>query len=47
MHSLMVGLMFALLVIYAMLAVPFNSFIQPIIIMVSIPSGSWGPLSAT
>ncbi|VTR66596.1 Acriflavin resistance protein [Desulfosarcina cetonica] len=42
MHSLMVGLMFALLVIYAMLAVPFNSFIQPIIIMVSIPFGIVG-----
>jgi hypothetical protein len=29
MQSLMRGLMMALLVIYAMLAIPFNSFIQP------------------
>jgi multidrug efflux pump subunit AcrB len=32
----------ALLVIYAMLAIPFNSYIQPIIIMVSIPFGIVG-----
>jgi multidrug efflux pump subunit AcrB len=42
MHSLKVGLMFALLVIYAMLAIPFNSFIQPFIIMLSIPFGIVG-----
>ena len=42
MHSLFVGLMMALMVIYAMLAVPFNSFIQPMIIMVSIPFGIMG-----
>ncbi len=42
MHSLMMGLMFALLVIYAMLAIPFNSFIQPFIIMLSIPFGIVG-----
>ena len=42
MQSLMNGLMFALLVIYAMLAIPFNSFIQPVIIMLSIPFGIVG-----
>ena len=42
MQSLMMGLMFALLVIYAMLAIPFNSFIQPFIIMLSIPFGIVG-----
>jgi multidrug efflux pump subunit AcrB len=42
MHSLMMGLIFAVLVIYAMLAIPFNSFIQPFIIMLSIPFGIVG-----
>jgi multidrug efflux pump subunit AcrB len=42
MQSLMRGLMMALLVIYAMLAIPFNSFIQPVIIMISIPFGIVG-----
>jgi multidrug efflux pump subunit AcrB len=42
MQSLITGLLFALLVIYAMLAVPFNSFIQPLIIMVAIPFGIVG-----
>ena len=42
MHSLMMGLLMALIVIYAMLAVPFNSFVQPIIIMMSIPFGIVG-----
>ena len=37
MRGLMIGLLMALVVIYAMLAVPFNSFIQPMIIMMSIP----------
>jgi multidrug efflux pump subunit AcrB len=34
--------MMALMIIYAMLAVPFNSFIQPMIIMTSIPFGIMG-----
>jgi multidrug efflux pump subunit AcrB len=34
--------MMALIVIYAMLAVPFNSYIQPLIIMLSIPFGIVG-----
>jgi multidrug efflux pump subunit AcrB len=42
MDSLIMGLLMALLVIYAMLAVPFNSFIQPLIIMMSIPFGIVG-----
>jgi len=42
MRSLMIGLMMALLVIYAMLALPFNSFIQPAIIMLCIPFGIVG-----
>jgi multidrug efflux pump subunit AcrB len=42
MQSLFKGLLLALLIIYAMLAVPFNSFIQPIIIMISIPFGIVG-----
>ena len=42
MRSLMIGLMIALVVIYAMLALPFNSFIQPIIIMLCIPFGIVG-----
>jgi multidrug efflux pump subunit AcrB len=42
MQSMMTGLLLALIVIYAMLAVPFNSFVQPLIIMVSIPFGIVG-----
>jgi multidrug efflux pump subunit AcrB len=42
MSSLMIGLMMALVVIYAMLSLPFNSFIQPIIIMLCIPFGIVG-----
>lgn len=42
MQSLTRGMMFALLVIYAMLAIPFNSFVQPLIIMVVIPFGIVG-----
>jgi multidrug efflux pump subunit AcrB len=42
MQSLMRGLIIAMLVIYAMLAIPFNSFIQPLIIMMCIPFGIVG-----
>ncbi|MGD8962849.1 MAG: efflux RND transporter permease subunit [Desulfobacterales bacterium] len=42
MRSLMIGLMMALIVIYAMLSLPFNSFIQPVIIMLCIPFGIVG-----
>jgi multidrug efflux pump subunit AcrB len=41
-HSLLEGLMIALIIIFAMLAVPLNSYIQPFIIMVSIPFGLVG-----
>ena len=41
-QSLLTGLLMALVVIYAMLAVPFNSFVQPMIIMMSIPFGIVG-----
>ena len=41
-QSLMRGLLAALLVIFAMLAVPLNSYIQPVIIMSAIPFGIVG-----
>lgn len=40
--SLKVGFVLALLMIYALLAVPFRSYIQPAIVMVSIPFGIVG-----
>ncbi len=42
MQSLMRGLMVALLVIYAMLAVPLNSYVQPLVIMMAVPFGIVG-----
>jgi multidrug efflux pump subunit AcrB len=42
MQALFRGLAVALIAIFAMLAVPFNSYIQPIIIMVAIPFGIVG-----
>jgi multidrug efflux pump subunit AcrB len=42
MDALMKGLMMALVVIFAMLAIPLNSFIQPIVIMIAIPFGIVG-----
>ncbi|MBW2558872.1 MAG: efflux RND transporter permease subunit [Deltaproteobacteria bacterium] len=44
MKSLFMGLMLAMLVIYALLAIPFKSYIQPLIIMVSIPFGIVGAI---
>jgi multidrug efflux pump subunit AcrB len=44
MQALFKGLGFALLIIYAMLAVPFNSYIQPMIIMLAIPFGIVGAI---
>ncbi|UCD33242.1 MAG: efflux RND transporter permease subunit [Desulfobacterales bacterium] len=41
-QSLMRGLMVALVVIFAMLAVPLNSYVQPVIIMAAIPFGIVG-----
>jgi multidrug efflux pump subunit AcrB len=42
MQSLFRGLLMALIVIFAMLAIPLNSYIQPVIIMVAIPFGIVG-----
>ena len=42
MQSLMIGFVFALLAIYAMLAIPFKSYFQPVIVMVAIPFGIIG-----
>jgi len=42
MASLKGGFIFALFAIYAVLAIPFRSYIQPLIIMVSIPFGIVG-----
>jgi multidrug efflux pump subunit AcrB len=42
MQSLMRGLLVALVIIFAMLAVPLNSYIQPVIIMMAIPFGIVG-----
>ncbi|MDH3330283.1 MAG: efflux RND transporter permease subunit, partial [Desulfobulbaceae bacterium] len=41
-QSLLKGLMIALVVIFAMLAIPLNSYIQPLIIMLAIPFGLVG-----
>ncbi len=42
MQNLMIGFVFALLAIYAMLAIPFKSYFQPVIVMVAIPFGIIG-----
>jgi multidrug efflux pump subunit AcrB len=42
MQSLMRGLLVALVIIFAMLAVPLNSYIQPVIIMTAVPFGIVG-----
>lgn len=44
MQALMKGFLMAMIVIYAMLAVPFNSYIQPMIIMMAIPFGIVGAI---
>ncbi|PLX46475.1 MAG: AcrB/AcrD/AcrF family protein [Desulfobulbaceae bacterium] len=41
-QSLIRGLLIALIIIYAMLAIPLNSYIQPLIIMLAIPFGLVG-----
>jgi len=40
--SLKVGLLFVLLIIYTLLAIPFRSYIQPLLVMVVIPFGIVG-----
>lgn len=42
--SLLSGLAMSMLVIYALLAIPFKSYIQPIIIMICIPFGAVGAI---
>ncbi len=42
MKSLALGFLFALFIIYILLAIPFNSYLQPAIIMISIPFGIVG-----
>ena len=42
MASLMGGFVIAMIVIYALLAIPFRSYIQPVIVMVAIPFGLVG-----
>jgi len=42
--SLLIGGQLAMLVMYAMLAIPFRSYVQPVIVMVSIPFGLIGAL---
>jgi multidrug efflux pump subunit AcrB len=42
MQGLVMGLVLAMLVIYALLAIPFRSYVQPVIIMSSIPFGIIG-----
>ncbi|MCK5509222.1 MAG: efflux RND transporter permease subunit, partial [Desulfobacterales bacterium] len=42
MQSLFRGLVMVMIIIYAMLAVPLNSYIQPLIIMIAIPFGIVG-----
>lgn len=42
MQSLMLGFLMAMLGVYALLAVPFRSYVQPLIVMISIPFGLVG-----
>ncbi len=42
MGSLKISFLFAMLIIYAMLAIPFKSYIQPFIVMLTIPFGIVG-----
>jgi multidrug efflux pump subunit AcrB len=44
MQSLLVGLGFALLAVFVLLAIPFRSYVQPLIVMTSIPFGLVGAL---
>ena len=44
MSSLQVTFLLAILIIYAMLAIPFRSYVQPLIVMTSIPFGIVGAI---
>jgi multidrug efflux pump subunit AcrB len=43
-NTLFEGLLLAMLAVYALLAIPFKSYVQPLIIMVSIPFGAVGAI---
>ena len=43
-QSLFTGFIFALLVIYALIAIPFKSYVQPIVVLSAIPFGFIGSL---
>ena len=43
-EALSIGFIFALFVIYALLAIPFHSYAQPLIVMLSIPFGIIGAI---
>ena len=42
MQSLMVGFVMAMLIVYFLLAIPFRSYLQPLIVMIAIPFGVIG-----
>ena len=42
--ALFAGLILAVLAIYAMLAIPFGSYVQPLIVMVALPFGAFGAI---
>ena len=44
MQGLISGLLFALMVIFAMLAIPFNSYVQPFIVITAVPFGIVGAI---
>lgn len=44
MQSLLVGFMLAMLVVFAMLAIPFKSYLQPFVVMAAIPFGVVGAI---
>jgi len=43
-NALFAGLLLAVLAIYAMLAIPFRSYVQPVIVMFAIPFGAFGAI---
>jgi multidrug efflux pump subunit AcrB len=42
--NLRTGFLFAMLIVYAMLAIPFRSYVQPLTVMVAIPFGTVGAI---
>jgi len=44
MQGLVTGLLFALMAIFAMLAIPFNSYVQPFIVITAVPFGIVGAI---